>query len=140
MGFGLPGGIAAKLAKPDKKVVVVTGDGGFMMNSQEIETAKRFGTDLTIILFRDGKLGSIEMKQKQRDLKKEIGIIFGNPDFVKYAESFGANGFRVEKADETEDVIKEAVRTKGVNLIEIPVDYSENHKLINRLGNLSCPI
>ena len=140
MGFGLPGGIAAKLAKPDKKVVVVTGDGGFMMNSQEIETAKRFGTDLTIVLFRDGKLGSIEMKQKQRELKKEIGIVFGNPDFVKYAESFGANGFRVEKADETEDVIKEAVRTKGVNLVEIPVDYSENHKLINRLGTLSCPI
>ena len=140
MGFGLPGGIAAKLAKPDKKVVVVTGDGGFMMNSQEIETAKRFGTDLTIVLFRDGKLGSIEMKQKQRELKKEIGIVFGNPDFVKYAESFGANGFRVEKADETEDVIKEAVRTKGVNLVEIPVDYGENHKLINRLGTLSCPI
>ena len=138
MGFGFPGGISAKLLRPDRKVVVVTGDGGFMMNSQEIETANRLGVALTVVIFNNGRLGSIEFKQ--RHFKRQIGVEFGNPDFVKYAESFGAVGYRIEKSENIEPVLKEAVRSKNVCVVDVPIDYRENYALVEKMGQIICPV
>ena len=138
MGFGFPGGISAKLLRPDRKVVVVTGDGGFMMNSQEIETANRLGVALTVVIFNNGRLGSIEFKQ--RHFKRQIGVEFGNPDFVKYAESFGAVGYRIEKSEDIEPVLKEAVRSKNVCVVDVPIDYRENYALVEKMGQIICPV
>jgi acetolactate synthase-1/2/3 large subunit len=139
MGIALPGAIAAKLAYPDKKVVAVTGDGGFLMNSQEIETALRMETAIVILVWRDASYGLIEWKQKVR-FKRESSVSFNNPDLVKYAESFGAKGFRVETADALSETLEEALKLDTVVLIDCPVDYSENLKLTERLGDLVCPI
>lgn len=125
MGAGLPAAIAAKLVRPDKPVVCVTGDGGFMMNSQEIETATRLGLDLTVVIVNDGGYGMVKWKQEASRLPS-FGLDFGNPDFVKYAGSFGARGFRVEKADSLLNILKDCLDRKGVNIIDCPVDYSGN--------------
>lgn len=138
MGFGFPGGISAKLLRPDRKIVVVTGDGGFMMNSQEIETANRLGVALTVVIFNNGRLGSIEFKQ--RHFKRQIGVEFGNPDFVKYAESFGAVGYRIEKSEDIEPVLKEAVNSKNVCVVDVPIDYRENYALVEKMGQIICPV
>jgi acetolactate synthase-1/2/3 large subunit len=137
MGFGLPGGIAAKLVRPDRNTVVATGDGGFMMNSQEIETAKRLGVPLTVVIFNNGKLGSIELRQSH--FRRQIGVDFGNPDFAKYAESFGAAGYRVERADDLRTILKEVIQSRNVSIVDVPVDYKENHVLVERLGKVICP-
>ncbi len=129
MGAGLPAAICAKLINPDKKVLAVVGDGGFMMNSQELETAIRLGTDITIALLRDNALGMIKWKQQIMDLE-DFGLDFTNPDFVKYAESYGAKGHRLQKTEELLPLLKECLNTKGVHLIDIPVDYSENVKVL----------
>lgn len=139
MGIALPGAIAAKLVHPDKKVVVICGDGGFMMNSQEIETALRLGLNLVIVIFNDSKYGMIEWKQQMHHSKTH-GIEFGNPDFVKYAESFGAKGSRVEKAEDFSSILKKALNEQTVVIIDIPVDYSENYELVRKLGQEICPV
>lgn len=139
MGIALPGAVAAKLAHPDKKVVVVCGDGGFMMNSQEIETALRLGLSFVVVIFNDSKYGMIEWKQ-QIHHKKTFGIEFNNPDFVKYAESFGAKGYRVEKAEDFSKILKKALSEKTVSIIDVPVDYSENFELMKKLGQEICPV
>ncbi len=138
MGFGLPGGIAAKLVDKDRNVVVVTGDGGFMMNSQEIETAKRLGVSLVVVVFNDGKLGSIDFKQ--RHFKKRIGVEFSNPDFVRYAESFGAVGHKIEKADDIKSTLRDAIKSKDLCVVDVPIDYSENYTLLERSGQVICLI
>ena len=139
MGIALPGAIAAKLAFPERTVVAALGDGGFMMNCQEIETALRIGVPIVILIFNDGKYGLIEWHQLRR-FGRTSNIEFGNPDFVKFAESFGAKGYRVEAADELAPVLKQAIADETVVVIDCPVDYSENMKLTERLGNLVCPI
>ena len=130
MGAGLPSAMAAHLVKPDVPVVAVCGDGGFMMNSQELETAVRFKMNLTIVVLRDDAYGMIQWKQSNLGFKN-FGLDYGNPDFVRYAESYGAKGHRVEKATDLSDLLEKAKTAGGVHLIEVPVDYSENDRILN---------
>lgn len=129
MGAGLSVAIAAKLINPEKKVVCVTGDGGFMMNSQELETAMRLGVSLTVLIVNDGGYGMIKWKQDAMKLPS-FGLEFGNPDFVEYAGSFGAKGFRIEKADDLKKTLIECINSEGISLIDCPLDYSENIKVL----------
>ncbi len=139
MGIGVPGAIAAKIVSPGRTALTVTGDAGFMMNSQEIETALRVGTPIVILIWNDGEYGLIKWHQL-REFGRPSHIDFGNPDFVKYAESFGAKGYRVEAADELIPTLRQAVEDDTVVVIDCPVDYSENMKLTEKLGKLVCPI
>ncbi|MET0048152.1 MAG: acetolactate synthase large subunit [Sedimenticola sp.] len=139
MGIGVPGAIAAKLAYPDRTAVTVTGDAGFMMNSQEIETALRIGTPIIILIWNDSKYGLIKWHQDRR-FGRNSNIDFTNPDFVKYAESFGAKGYRVESTADLLPTLKQAVADNTVVVIDCPVDYSENMKLTAKLGELVCQI
>ena len=138
MGAGLPSAIAAKIIKPEVPVLAVCGDGGFMMNSQELETAVRLRLDLTILVLRDNAYGMIKWKQSDMGFQ-DWGLDYGNPDFVKYAESYGAYGVRVEKVDEFLPILQNCIARKGVNLIELPIDYSENERvLIQELAKKTC--
>jgi len=130
MGAGLPSAIAAKLVKPDVPVVSVCGDGGFMMNSQEIETAVRLKLDLVVIILRDDAYGMIKWKQTNMQFD-EFGLDYGNPNFVKYAQSYGAQGWRVDDADVLIHLVDKCLNTKGVHIIDCPVDYSMNDKTLN---------
>lgn len=130
MGAGLPSAMAAKLVYPDRKVVAVSGDGGFMMNSQELETAVRLGQNLTQIVLRDNAYGMI--KWKQANMKFEnFGMDMGNPDFVKYAEAYGARGWRPNSVAEFRDMLKQALDSPGVDLIDLAIDYSDNDRVLN---------
>ncbi len=139
MGIGVPGAIAAKLAFPDRTALTVTGDAGFLMNSQEIETALRIGTPVIILIWSDSQYGLIKWHQL-RHFARPSHIDFKNPDLVKYAESFGAKGYRVEAAADLVPVLEQAVADDTVVVIDCPVDYSENMKLTEKLGNLVCSI
>jgi acetolactate synthase-1/2/3 large subunit len=139
MGIAVPGAIAAKLAYPDRKVVAVTGDAGFMMNSQEIETALRIGTPFVILIWNDSEYGLITWHQLRR-FGRPSHVRFKNPDFVKYAESFGAKGYRVERAQELIPILREALAEKTVTIVDCPVDYSENMKLTEKLKVLPSPV
>ena len=139
MGIGLPGAIAAKLAYPDRVALTVTGDAGFLMNSQEIETALRIGVAIVVLVWNDSNYGLIKWHQDRR-FGRDTQIEFNNPDLVKYAESFGAKGYRVDSADNLLPTLKQAIADDTVVLIDCPVDYSENMKLTEKLGNLVCPI
>lgn len=139
MGIGLPGAIAAKLAYPDRVALTVTGDAGFLMNSQEIETALRIGVAIVVLVWNDSKYGLIKWHQDRR-FGRDTQIEFNNPDLVKYAQSFGAKGYRVASADNLLPTLKQAIADDTVVLIDCPVDYSENMKLTEKLGNLVCPI
>ncbi len=139
MGIAVPGAIGAKLAYPDRSVVAVTGDAGFMMNSQEIETALRLKTPIVILIWSDSAYGLIEWKQMNQFGRKS-NIDFTNPDFVMYAESFGAKGYRIERGEDLLPTLKKALADKTVSVIDCPVDYSENLKLTSKLGEMVCPI
>jgi len=139
MGIALPGAIAAKLAFPDRAVLAVCGDAGFMMNNQELETAMRIGTPIVVLIWNDAKYGLIEWHQL-REFGRPSNIEFTNPDFVKFAESFGAKGYRVTSAEALLPTIKQAIADDTVVVIDCPVDYSENMKLTNRLGELMVSI
>ena len=139
MGIGVPGAIAAKLAHPERTALTVTGDAGFLMNCQEIETALRIGTPMIVLIWTDSEYGLIHWHQL-RHFGRPSHITFNNPDFVKFAESFGAKGYRVQAADELVPTLKQAIADDTVVIIDCPVDYSENMKLTERLGNLVCPI
>jgi len=139
MGIGVPGAIAAKIAYPDKTALTVTGDAGFMMNSQEIETALRIGVAMIILVWTDSEYGLIKWHQ-MRHYGRESNIKFNNPDFVMYAESLGAKGYRVESSNDLVPTLEKAIADNTVVVIDCPVDYSENMKLTEKLGNLVCPI
>ena len=139
MGIALPGAIAAKLAYPDRKAVAVTGDAGFMMNNQEIETAMRLGVPIVILIINDSKYGLIEWHQL-RHFGRPSHIDFQNPDFVKFAESFGARGYRVERTEDLVPTLRRALDDDTVVIVDCPVDYAENMKLTEKLGELVCPI
>jgi acetolactate synthase-1/2/3 large subunit len=139
MGIAVPGAIGAKLAFPDRAIVAVTGDAGFMMNSQEIETALRMKTPIVILIWNDSAYGLIEWKQMNQFGRKS-NIDFNNPDFVKYAEAFGATGYRINKGEDLLPTLKKALADKTVSIIDCPVDYSENLKLTGKLGEMVCPI
>ncbi|MBI3246418.1 MAG: acetolactate synthase large subunit [Deltaproteobacteria bacterium] len=135
MGIALPGAIAAKLLFPHKKVVAVTGDGGFLMNSQELETAVRLELSMVTVICNDGSYGLIGWKQQAR-FGRETFVKFGNPDFVQYAESFGAKGYRVESVRDLPDILHEAFAASGPVVIDCPVDYAENLTLPTPLGKV----
>lgn len=139
MAFALPGAIAAKLARPGCRVLAAVGDGAFMMNSQEIETAIRENIPLTVLIWEDYAYGLIEWKM-DIELGRDTQISFDNPDFVAYAESFGAKGYRVGAADELRPTLEEALAYEGVSVVTCPVDYSENTRLTDRLGELTDSI
>ena len=139
MGIAIPGAIAAKLVYPDKRIVAVTGDGGFMMNCQELETALRVGTPFVTLIFNDGGYGLIEWKQLNYFGTSSF-IKFGNPDFVKFAESMGLKGYRVESAQDLIPTLEEAFRQEVPTVIDVPVDYGENLRLSQKSGDLSCQI
>jgi acetolactate synthase-1/2/3 large subunit len=130
MGAGLPSAIGAKLVYPDRKVMAICGDGGFMMNSQELETAVRLKLDLTVLILRDNAYGMIKWKQANMRFEN-FGLDFGNPDFVLYAESYGAAGHRVERAEDLAGLLQHCLDTPGVHVIDAPVDYSENDRILN---------
>ncbi|TVS78168.1 acetolactate synthase large subunit [Mycobacterium helveticum] len=135
MGFALPGALGVKLARPDATVLAVAGDGAFMMNSQEVETAVRERIPLVVLIWEDGGYGLIEWKM-DLELGAHYYVKFGNPDVVKYAESFGAKGYRINSAEELLPTLRAALADDGVSLICCPVDYSENLRLTDRLGEL----
>ncbi len=138
MGFALPAAIAAKLVHPERRVVAVSGDGGFLMNCQELETACRLGLGIVNVIFRDGGYNLIQWKQ-QTHLGRESGVKFGNPDFVALAAAFGAKGYRVDSARALAPVLAEALAQPGPSIVDVPVDY-ESAKLTAGLGQLICPI
>jgi acetolactate synthase-1/2/3 large subunit len=137
MGFALPGAISAKLLRPQKKLVVATGDGGFLMNIQELETAKRLRSDFVVVVFNDSKYGGIEWKEMIK-FHKTFGVDFSNPDFSRLAESFGAKGVKIESAGELAPQLKKALLEGGVWVLDVDVDYSENMKLTERFGANVC--
>ncbi|NOX98628.1 MAG: acetolactate synthase large subunit [Verrucomicrobia bacterium] len=130
MGAGLPSAMAAKMVSPDKNVMAICGDGGFMMNSQEMETAVRLKLDLVVLILNDSAYGMIKWKQSNMNFQN-WGLDFGNPCFVKYAESYGANGHRIKAADELIPTISKCFEEGGVHLIDCPIDYSENDQILN---------
>ncbi|MGI9613222.1 MAG: acetolactate synthase large subunit [Acidimicrobiales bacterium] len=137
MGSGVPAAIAAKLIYPDRRVLAVVGDGGFLMTGQEIETAVRLGIDLTVVIFNDGGLGMIRLKQ-QMDGHVVHGVDFANPDVASYAKAFGATGHRIDDADGLDRVLRGAFESGGVHVIDVPVDYRENAKLMMSMKMLDC--
>lgn len=137
MGAGLPSAMAAKLVHPERRVVAVCGDGGFMMNSQEMETAVRLQLDLVVLVLRDDAYGMILWKQRHMGFS-DYGLRYGNPDFVRYAESYGAKGVEISSIPQLADSINNAWRDGGVHLIVVPVNYEENEPLLNhRIPELS---
>ena len=125
MGIALPGGIAAKLLDPDRRVVTLSGDGGFLMSVHELETARRERAATVNLVFRDSGLGSIRWKQMAK-FKRTVGTDFGNPDLTDLAKAFGLRGFHVEHPKELRSVLEEAMESKDPCLVDIPVDYTRN--------------
>lgn len=138
MGAGLPSAIAAKIISPQKKVMTIVGDGGFLMSSQEIETAKRLNLNLVILIFRDNGYGMIKWKQQSMGFD-DFSLNFENPDFVTLAHAFGINGYRVEKAGDLETYLEKIEGKKGIYLIDVPVDYSDGYRiLVKELQEKTC--
>jgi acetolactate synthase-1/2/3 large subunit len=137
MGFSIPGAIAAKLVYPERKVVAATGDGGFMMNCQELETALRVGTPFVTLIFNDGGYGLIEWKQKHQFGDGSF-VHFGNPDFVTMAESMGLKGYRIEKTSDLVPILEEALVQEVPAVIDCPIDYRENLFLSEKAQNIHC--
>jgi acetolactate synthase-1/2/3 large subunit len=131
MGAGLPSAIASAMLHPERKVMAVCGDGGFMMNSQEMETAVRLGVNITVLILNDHSYGMIRWKQANMGFA-DWGLTYGNPDFVKYAQAFGASGHRVESAEQLPGLLRHCLTTPGVQLIDCPVDYADNDRILNR--------
>ena len=131
MGAGLSAGIATKLLNPHKKVLIIAGDGGFMMNIGELETAIRLKLNLTILVLNNSGFGMIKWKQKDMNFKN-FGLDFENPDFIKLAESFGAKGYRIKKASELTPVLEKTLNSKGIHIIECPIDYSKTNDALGK--------
>ncbi len=139
MGFALPGAIGAKLVFPDRKILAICGDGGFLMNLQELETARRIATPIVVMIWEDNEYGLISWKQNNQ-FGKHTDLRFNNPDFVKLAESFGCVGMRVENAPDLKPALEKAFTYDVPVILTIPIDYRENAILSERLGHIQCPI
>ena len=138
MGAGLPSAMMAAMLYPELKVMAVCGDGGFMMNSQELETAVRLKLNLVVLIINDNAYGMIKWKQGQEGFE-DFGLDYGNPDFVKYAEAYGASGHRISRPEELQPTLDSALSAGGVHLVEVPVDYSENRRVFDEeLVKLTC--
>jgi len=138
MGAGLPSAIAAKIIYPNKKVIAVCGDGGFMMNSQEMETAVRLNLNIVVIILNDNAYGMIKWKQQGLGFDN-FGLDYNNPDFVKYAQSYGAFGYRPKSCEDFSAVLDICLQSDGVHLIDLAVEYSLNHPILNeKLKQKTC--
>ena len=131
MGAGLPSAMMSSMVYPERRVMAICGDGGFMMNSQEMETAVRLGLNLTVLILNDNSYGMIRWKQANMGFA-DWGLTYGNPDFVKYAEAYGAHGYRVESATHLGELLAHTGATPGVHLIDCPVDYVDNDRILNK--------
>jgi acetolactate synthase-1/2/3 large subunit len=129
MGAGLPSAMMAALLHPDRRVLAVCGDGGFMMNSQEVETASRLGLNLVVLILEDNAFGMIRWKQAA-DGYPDFGMSFANPDFVAYAKAYRVNGSRVHSADGLAPTLEAAFIAGGIHLVSVPIDYSENSRVL----------
>ncbi len=139
MGIAVPGAIAAKLLYPHRRVVAFAGDGGALMNIQELETAVRLNTPIALVVLVDGMYGLIEWKQ-QRAYGHSTNVGIGNPDWVKLVESFGGVGTRVESSDGLLPALRWAVNQERTTVVEVPLDFRENLRLTEQLGELVCPV
>jgi acetolactate synthase I/II/III large subunit len=139
MGFALPGAISASLVYPDRRILSISGDAGYLMNVQEMETAKRLNANIVTMIWEDHMYGLIAWKQ-QNEFGKHTDLSFGNPDWLKLAESFGWSGHRVENSKDLVDTLETAFDEQGPSLVVVPIDYRENLLLTERLGNIACPI
>ena len=131
MGAGLPSAMMSAMLYPDRKVMAICGDGGFLMTSQEMETAVRLGLNLTVLILRDDAYGMIRWKQANMGFA-DFGLTYGNPDFVAYAEAYGASGHRAESSDHLRELLAMCRDAGGVHLIDCPVDYSQNDQILNK--------
>lgn len=139
MGFALPGSMAAKMVFPDRRVISINGDAGVLMNIQDLETAARRKLNIVIMVWEDHEYGLIKWKQ-QNHFGRHSDLTFTNPDWVKLAESFGCWGARVENSRDLKGKLEEAFQQDGPALIVIPIDYSENPKLTEKLGAITCKL
>ena len=139
MGFALPGAISAKLIHPERNVLAICGDGGFLMNLQELETARRIGSNIVVMIWEDHGYGLIEWKQ-ENSFGRHSELTFQNPDFMQLAASFDCHGIRVEDSSQLRPALDEAFQADRPVIISLPIDYRENQKLTAKLGNLACPI
>jgi acetolactate synthase-1/2/3 large subunit len=139
MGIALPGAIGAKLAHPDSNVLAICGDGGFLMNVQDLETARRLGLPIVVMIWEDGGYGLIKWKQDNA-FGRHTDLDFGNPDFVALAESFDCIGVRVERSADLSGVLNRAFMADRPTVITLPIDYRENKKLTGRLGNIESTL
>ncbi|EMP55337.1 acetolactate synthase [Marinobacter santoriniensis NKSG1] len=140
MGAGLPSAMMASMLYPKQKVMAICGDGGFMMNSQELETAVRLNLDLVVLIINDSAYGMIKWKQGQEGFA-DFGLDYRNPNFVTYAESYGATGHRISRTEELQPTLEKALAAGGVHLVDVPVDYSENRRVFDEeLAELTCKL
>jgi acetolactate synthase-1/2/3 large subunit len=139
MGFALPGAIAAGMIYPERRILAICGDAGFLMNVQEMETAKRLGANIVIMVWEDGKHGLIAWKQEIQ-FGRHTDVSFGNPEWMALAKAFGWSGHRVERSRELSGVLETAFEEDGPSLVVLPIDYRENVLLIEHLGDIECPI
>jgi acetolactate synthase-1/2/3 large subunit len=140
MGAGVPSAIAAKMLNPDRKVLAVVGDGGFMMNSQELETALRNNVPVVVLILNDNAFGFVKWEQQNKGFPG-FALDYGNPDFVRYAESYGAVGMRVKKGDDLSRLLRDAFAMKTVVVVECPIDYRENYETFSKaIANAVCDL
>jgi acetolactate synthase-1/2/3 large subunit len=132
MGIALPGAIAAKLVRPDRRVVAFSGDGGFLMNVQELETAKRLGAAIVVVVLVDGRLGVIEVNER-RLFGRTFGTAFGNPDFVQLARAFGIAGFAVEGAADLVPTLRRALDLNEPAVVAVPWDHAANDQIADAI-------
>ena len=140
MGFALPGSIGAKVAQPDRKVLSISGDAGFMMNIQDLETAVRYNIPIVAMVWEDGEYGLINWKQQTSFDGKHSKLDFNNPDWEMLAKSFGMFGKTITSAEDIMPSLEEAFSQDGPALLSVKVDYGENRKLTERLGNIIAAI
>ncbi len=139
MGFALPGAVAADLVFPERNILAICGDAGFLMNVQEMETAKRLNSNIVVMVWEDNAYGLIAWKQDTH-YGHHTDLEFSNPDWLKLADAFGWNGYWCEKSSELHDTLEQAFAAEGPSLVVVPIDYRENSLLTERLGNIACPI
>jgi acetolactate synthase-1/2/3 large subunit len=139
MGSALPGAIAANIVFPERRILAISGDGGFLMNVQEMETARRLDSDIVVMVWEDGGYGLISWKQDSH-FGRHTDLGFGNPDWLKLADSFGWNGHYVGNSADLAGTLEAAFEEKGPSLVVVPIDYRENPKLTKKLGEITCTI
>jgi len=139
MGFALPGAIAASMVYPERQILAICGDAGFLMNVQEMETAKRYNSNLVVMVWEDHAYGLIAWKQ-QAHFGRHTDLSFGNPNWMQLATSFGWSGHQANNSVDILPVLEKALAEQGPSLVVVPIDYRENDLLTERLGEISCPI